>query len=144
PEPGRWLSDGRDRGSSPTGGHLPEQQVSRSADVRSQLREEPLAPRVVECGPGDQKPGGPDTVHRSPPRSRRPQPPGVRRRADGALEPPRDMTRPHLDRARLLGIAVLVLGALVSLARPGVAVGLPTDPAPAGVWPLQPTPTVVE
>lgn len=37
----------------------------------------------------------------------------------------------------------MVLVALVSLAWPAGAVGTPVDPAPVGVWPLQPTPRVV-
>jgi murein DD-endopeptidase MepM/ murein hydrolase activator NlpD len=54
------------------------------------------------------------------------------------------MSRPHLDRTRVLSVAVLLLGVLASLAGLTGAVAGPTDPAPAGVWPLQPTPTVVE
>jgi murein DD-endopeptidase MepM/ murein hydrolase activator NlpD len=37
----------------------------------------------------------------------------------------------------------MVLVALVSLVRPAGAVGVPVDPVPVGVWPLQPTPEVM-
>jgi murein DD-endopeptidase MepM/ murein hydrolase activator NlpD len=54
-------------------------------------------------------------------------------------------SRPHPVRVRgrppLVVVAVLL--ALVSLARPAGAVGVPVDPVPVGVWPLQPTPQVV-
>jgi murein DD-endopeptidase MepM/ murein hydrolase activator NlpD len=42
-----------------------------------------------------------------------------------------------------LVVVAIALVALVSLARPAGAVGAPVDPAPVGVWPLQPTPRVV-
>jgi murein DD-endopeptidase MepM/ murein hydrolase activator NlpD len=42
-----------------------------------------------------------------------------------------------------LVVVAIVLVALVSLAWPAGAVGAPVDPAPVGVWPLQPTPQVV-
>ncbi len=44
---------------------------------------------------------------------------------------------------RPLVVVAVVLVALVSLARPAGAVGVPVDPVPVGVWPLQPTPRVV-
>ncbi len=37
-----------------------------------------------------------------------------------------------------------MLVALVSLARPAGADGVPVDPVPVGVWPLEPTPRVVQ
>jgi murein DD-endopeptidase MepM/ murein hydrolase activator NlpD len=40
-------------------------------------------------------------------------------------------------------VVAVVLVALVSLAWPAGAVGAPVAPVPVGVWPLQPTPTVV-
>ncbi|MGA8247186.1 MAG: M23 family metallopeptidase [Nocardioides sp.] len=46
--------------------------------------------------------------------------------------------------AHVPGIVVAVLlGVLVSLARPAGALGSPVDPVPVGVWPLQPRPQVV-
>ena len=42
-----------------------------------------------------------------------------------------------------LVVVATVLVALLSLARPAGAVGAPVDPAPVGVWPLQPEPPVV-
>jgi murein DD-endopeptidase MepM/ murein hydrolase activator NlpD len=57
-----------------------------------------------------------------------------------------DTSLPHLVRVHggrpLVVVAVVV--ALVSLARPAGAVGVPVDPVPVGVWPLQPTPEVVQ
>ncbi|HEY3531062.1 MAG TPA: M23 family metallopeptidase [Nocardioides sp.] len=50
-------------------------------------------------------------------------------------------TRVH-GRRSLVVVAVL-LAALVSLARPTGAAGVPVDPVPVGVWPLQPAPRVV-
>jgi murein DD-endopeptidase MepM/ murein hydrolase activator NlpD len=53
---------------------------------------------------------------------------------------------PHRVRAHgrpPLVVVAVVLVALLSLARPVGAVGAPVDPAPVGVWPLQPTPPVV-
>jgi murein DD-endopeptidase MepM/ murein hydrolase activator NlpD len=53
---------------------------------------------------------------------------------------------PHRVRAHgrpPLVVVAVVLVALLSLARPVGAVGAPVDPAPVGVWPLQPTPQVV-
>ena len=53
---------------------------------------------------------------------------------------------PHRVRAhgrRSLVVVAMMLVALVSLARPAGAVGVPVDPVPVGVWPLQPTPEVV-
>jgi murein DD-endopeptidase MepM/ murein hydrolase activator NlpD len=53
---------------------------------------------------------------------------------------------PHRVRAHgrsPLVVVAVVLVALVSLARPAGAVGVPVDPVPRGVWPLQPTPEVV-
>ena len=44
---------------------------------------------------------------------------------------------------RLLVVVAGVLAALVSLARPSGAAGVPVAPVPAGVWPLQPEPRVV-
>jgi murein DD-endopeptidase MepM/ murein hydrolase activator NlpD len=44
---------------------------------------------------------------------------------------------------RPLVVVAVLLVALVSLARPAGAAGVPVDPVPAGVWPLQPTPRVV-
>jgi murein DD-endopeptidase MepM/ murein hydrolase activator NlpD len=44
---------------------------------------------------------------------------------------------------RPLVVVAVVLVALVSLARPAGADGVPVDPVPVGVWPLQPTPRVV-
>ena len=56
------------------------------------------------------------------------------------------MPLPHRIRVHgrgpLVVIAVAVV-ALVSLARPDGAVGVPVDPVPVGVWPLVPTPEVV-
>lgn len=56
------------------------------------------------------------------------------------------MPRPHRIRVHgrrpLVVIAVAVV-ALISLARPDGAVGVPVDPVPVGVWPLVPTPEVV-
>jgi murein DD-endopeptidase MepM/ murein hydrolase activator NlpD len=57
-----------------------------------------------------------------------------------------DTPLPHPVRVhggRPLIVVVMVLVALVSLARPAGAVGVPVDPVPVGVWPLQPTPQVV-
>ena len=54
---------------------------------------------------------------------------------------------PHRVRAHgrpPLVVVAVVLVALLSLARPAGAVGAPVDPAPVGVWPLQPTPEVVQ
>ncbi len=54
---------------------------------------------------------------------------------------------PHRVRAHgrpPLVVVAVVLVALLSLARPVGAVGAPVDPAPVGVWPLQPTPRVVQ
>jgi murein DD-endopeptidase MepM/ murein hydrolase activator NlpD len=45
-------------------------------------------------------------------------------------------------RGPLVVVAVMVV-ALVSLARPAGAVGVPVAPVPVGVWPLQPQPRVV-
>jgi murein DD-endopeptidase MepM/ murein hydrolase activator NlpD len=42
-----------------------------------------------------------------------------------------------------LVVVAIALAALVSLAWPAGAVGAPVDPAPVGVWPLQPTPRIV-
>jgi len=44
---------------------------------------------------------------------------------------------------RPLIVVVMVLVALVSLARPARAVGVPVEPVPVGVWPLQPAPQVL-
>jgi murein DD-endopeptidase MepM/ murein hydrolase activator NlpD len=41
-------------------------------------------------------------------------------------------------------VVAAVLATLVSLAWPTGAVGVPVDPVPTGVWPLQPLPRVVE
>jgi murein DD-endopeptidase MepM/ murein hydrolase activator NlpD len=57
-----------------------------------------------------------------------------------------DTSLPHRVRAHgrpPLVVVAVVLVALLSLARPVGAVGAPVDPAPVGVWPLQPTPPVV-
>jgi murein DD-endopeptidase MepM/ murein hydrolase activator NlpD len=57
-----------------------------------------------------------------------------------------DTPLPHQVRAhgrRPLVVVAVLLVALVSLARPAGAVGVPVDPVPVGVWPLQPTPEVV-
>jgi murein DD-endopeptidase MepM/ murein hydrolase activator NlpD len=57
-----------------------------------------------------------------------------------------DAPLPHPVRVhggRLLIVVVMVLVTLVSLARPAGAVGVPVDPVPVGVWPLQPAPQVV-
>ena len=54
---------------------------------------------------------------------------------------------PHRVRAHgrpPLVVVAVVLVALLSLAWPVRAVGAPVDPAPVGVWPLQPTPQVVQ
>jgi murein DD-endopeptidase MepM/ murein hydrolase activator NlpD len=40
-------------------------------------------------------------------------------------------------------VVAVVLAVLVSLARPAGATGVPVDPVPVGVWPLQPAPQVV-
>ena len=40
-------------------------------------------------------------------------------------------------------VVVLLMVALLSLARPAGALGAPVDPVPVGVWPLQPQPEVV-
>jgi murein DD-endopeptidase MepM/ murein hydrolase activator NlpD len=59
------------------------------------------------------------------------------------------MHRPHPHpirghgRASLVVVTVLMV-ALVSLARPSGAVGAPVAPVPVGVWPLQPTPEVMQ
>jgi murein DD-endopeptidase MepM/ murein hydrolase activator NlpD len=42
-----------------------------------------------------------------------------------------------------LVVVALALAVLVSLARPAGAAGVPVDPVPVGVWPLQPTPRVM-
>jgi murein DD-endopeptidase MepM/ murein hydrolase activator NlpD len=39
-------------------------------------------------------------------------------------------------------VVVLLMVALLSLARPAGALGVPVDPVPVGVWPLQPRPEV--
>jgi murein DD-endopeptidase MepM/ murein hydrolase activator NlpD len=57
------------------------------------------------------------------------------------------MPLPHRIRVHGRGPLVVVavaLIALVSLARPAGAVGAPVDPVPVGVWPLVPTPKVVQ
>jgi len=57
-----------------------------------------------------------------------------------------DTSLPHRVRAHgrpPLVVVAVVLVAFLSLARPVGAVGAPVDPAPVGVWPLQPTPRVV-
>ena len=46
-------------------------------------------------------------------------------------------------RTRLVVVTVLLV-ALVSLARPSGAAGAPVAPVPVGVWPLEPTPEVVQ
>jgi murein DD-endopeptidase MepM/ murein hydrolase activator NlpD len=43
-----------------------------------------------------------------------------------------------------LVVVAVMLVALVSLARPAGADGVPVDPVPVGVWPLQPAPRVVQ
>lgn len=43
-----------------------------------------------------------------------------------------------------LVVVAVVLAALVSLAWPTGAAGVPVDPVPTGVWPLQPAPRVLE
>jgi murein DD-endopeptidase MepM/ murein hydrolase activator NlpD len=53
---------------------------------------------------------------------------------------------PHRVRAhgrRPLVVVAVVLVALFSLVRPAGADGVPVDPVPVGVWPLQPTPRVM-
>lgn len=47
------------------------------------------------------------------------------------------------DRTRTLGLATIVLGALLLLAGAGSAAGAPEGPDPVGVWPLSPVPAVV-
>jgi murein DD-endopeptidase MepM/ murein hydrolase activator NlpD len=57
-----------------------------------------------------------------------------------------DTSLPRLIRVhgrRPLVVVAVVLVALVSLVRPAGAAGVPVDPVPVGVWPLQPTPRVV-
>jgi murein DD-endopeptidase MepM/ murein hydrolase activator NlpD len=59
------------------------------------------------------------------------------------------MDTPHSHQVRAHGrrplvVVAVALVALVSLARPAGAVGTPVDPVPVGVWPLQPTPQVVQ
>jgi murein DD-endopeptidase MepM/ murein hydrolase activator NlpD len=57
-----------------------------------------------------------------------------------------DTPLPRLVRVhgrRPLVVVAVALAALVSLVRPAGAVGVPVDPVPVGVWPLQPTPRVV-
>jgi murein DD-endopeptidase MepM/ murein hydrolase activator NlpD len=57
------------------------------------------------------------------------------------------MSLPHPIRGhgrRLLVVVAGVLAALVSLARPTGAAGVPVAPVPVGVWPLQPQPRVLQ
>ena len=57
------------------------------------------------------------------------------------------MLLPHPIRVhgrRSLVVVAVVLAALVSLAWPTGAAGVPVDPGPVGVWPLQPAPPVVQ
>jgi murein DD-endopeptidase MepM/ murein hydrolase activator NlpD len=57
-----------------------------------------------------------------------------------------DTSLPHRIRVhgrRPLVVVAVVLVALVSLARPTGAAGVPVDPVPVGVWPVQPAPRVV-
>lgn len=47
------------------------------------------------------------------------------------------------DRTRALGLATIVLGAILLLTGAGAAAGAPEGPDPVGVWPLSPVPAVV-
>ena len=153
---------GRDRGSSPTGGRLPEKAGvavcgrAKSAPVRNcsgqgsracatspipsgRRRRRPDPATLVEdvC---DRHETSPDRPHRAPapPSSTarpRPRPPVPGRPDPGGMHAP----LPHPVRVhgrRPLVVVAVVLVALVSLARPAGAVGAPVDPVPVGVWPL--------
>ena len=93
------------------------------------------------------RPDGPPAVHSRPPGtlSTAPRHRPRRRRRPGTVAA---MRTPLPSPIRVHGavpsvVVVLLLVALLSLARPAGALGAPVDPVPVGVWPLQPQPEVV-
>ncbi|HEX6485641.1 MAG TPA: M23 family metallopeptidase, partial [Nocardioidaceae bacterium] len=59
------------------------------------------------------------------------------------MHPPSLRRRVRVQGARRWVLVVAVLAVLTCVVRPADAAGVPVDPVPVGVWPLQPTPRVV-